>query len=755
MSSNSSNSSESEINMEKATGNDTVLELQLGDVITISNPLNEKLNNQTFFIDYIDKTKAYLINIDTLEKIKVKISEDGVLGDGNIDKIAILSRSETPSYARQNGLLPKKWLNIYFGGDTPTIIIGEITNLEEDMIEIKTISGYTFYINFDYKGLSEDLQIVNIEIREKPQEPSKSEEVVNEIIENEPETDNKNTEELIDSIFGSETSSTIPFIKKPKKIIKEIPEEEFPELEKHFETIATENLQINPIKNVRDQLREIIIRADQIQFGNEEIGRIVKAVDVKSEFKRYSIEIQVTEFLDELLSTIPNSQRTSRVLNNIHIIIERYKQLRETFSFFDKYGNIEGMKISESTIKPLSGYFNNFKRNLYWILPVVKNIKKVYDINDVEEDDLDIVNIKLKTDNERMEEVIQNYKSNRLLDQNNYSSLYNDLNNFFTPFDLIGNENMDGILIEKHVKTDINTIVDNLGDMYSSVSSKNVIDKRRFVSERYNAGLTKLDTIYLSSNKILTKRVNMTPPDILSISSFITLPEPAIKFSAINLPGSTLLNKANLNLHFLNYWQLLKEKTKINYINIDSLDENVLNNIINEENFANSIKSYFFNLDQNDINGLTREEIYKKFINMIIPKIKVLFNLMKKYMVGRLSIVDIISYLEPFLIYTDDITYMQYVEITKFIVDQISEFIKRYIERSKMFMSLRQVRSPRPLFNKAFPIIDDLYNDHQSRYREEIITDDYDLTKPQKTFTNSEILKKLVIKYYNHLYTTK
>jgi len=53
---------------------DIELELQLGDVIHITNPVNENLNEQTFFIDYIDKSKAYLINTDTLNRIKIKIS---------------------------------------------------------------------------------------------------------------------------------------------------------------------------------------------------------------------------------------------------------------------------------------------------------------------------------------------------------------------------------------------------------------------------------------------------------------------------------------------------------------------------------------------------------------------------------------------------------------------------------------------------------------------------------------------------------
>ena len=142
--------------------NDIVLELQLGDVIQITNPLNENLNDKIFIIDYIDNSKAYLINTDSLDRIKIKISEDGTFGDGNITKIAILSRSDTASYAKQNDLLPGKWINIYFEGDFPVIITGEITNLEEDMIEVKTIDGDVLYINFDYKGIPEDLPINTI-----------------------------------------------------------------------------------------------------------------------------------------------------------------------------------------------------------------------------------------------------------------------------------------------------------------------------------------------------------------------------------------------------------------------------------------------------------------------------------------------------------------------------------------------------------------------------------------------------------------
>ena len=274
------------------------IELQLGDVINITNPKNEKLNNQTFIIDYIDKTKMYLINTDTLDKIKLKISEDGIIGDGTITQINLLSRCDSPSYARQNDLLPGKWLNIYFSGEYPIIITGQITNLEGDMIEIKTVDEDVIYINFEYKGIPEDLPIENIEIREKPKEPTKR--------------------------------------------------RDLPELEKEHMFVEKTDYQI-PVQNVKNQLREFIIRADQIRFGDEELGPIVQYVDVSSESQRYSIEVQVSDLLDELLSTIPNSQRNRSVLNNIHIMIERFKQLREKHSLFDKFGVVESALVNEST----------------------------------------------------------------------------------------------------------------------------------------------------------------------------------------------------------------------------------------------------------------------------------------------------------------------------------------------------------------------------------------------------------------------
>jgi hypothetical protein len=698
--------------------NDTILELQLGDVISITSPLNELLNEQTFIIDYIDKSKAYLINTETMEKIRVPISSDGTIGDGNITRIAILSRSDTPSYARQNGLLPGKWINIYFEGDFPVIITGEITNLENDMIEIKTIDGDVIYINFDYKGLPENLPIEMIEIRGKPSEPLTK-----------PEIEEGQQEE--------------------KEEGQEQDLEEIPELKPEKKFVEPEKIQINiPIKDVKDQIRQFIIEADQVKFGDEEFGPIVQYVDVESKSQRYSIETQVSDLLDELLSTIPNAQRTPKVLNNIHTMIQRFKQLREHFSIFDQYGNVDGFLVKESNFKPLASYFNKLKINLYWILPVVKNIKKIYNSENNDDENNDIINLDIDTDLRNIKDLIENYKTDDLPnEQNKYSSLYSNINPYFTPFDSIDYENTGGIITQKYVLTNINTVIDNLEEMYSSIFSGNAIRNRRFVIQKYNTALSKLDTVDSTGAKLVTVRTNITNNDLLSVKSFITLPEPVIRFSKINLPGTNILDKANLNLSFINYWQLLKKKTNVNTIFVDNFEDKI---DFNEQNFANNVKNFVLN-ESDELKGMNINEIYKKFVDNIIPKTKILFNLMKKYINGKLSIVDVISYLEPFLVYSDDLTFMQYIDITDFINDKISDYNKKYVERSRVFKMLGQIRQKENIiFSKAFSIIDIL----DKKLRNEVLIEGYDIDEDKISLTNSEILRKITLRDYTKLYTT-
>lgn len=269
--------------------NKNIISLQLGDVIRLEDPTNEILNENTFIIDYIDQKIIKLINIADLQSIQLKIDEDGIIAGGTITTIDLLFRNDKLGYARQNNLLPETWINIYFGGDTPVIITGEITNLEEDMIEITVFPDKdVLYINFGYKGIPEDLPIEAIEVRNPP-EGSQKQEV-------EEEAQLEKPVQLVD------------YEKSPEPFVEGIQPEEDYDLEEN-ERMASMQF---PVAEPRDQKKEFIIRADEIHFGRE-LGPIKQFVNVDLNQQRFTIDTQTNDLLDMLLSKIPNAQRTTNV----------------------------------------------------------------------------------------------------------------------------------------------------------------------------------------------------------------------------------------------------------------------------------------------------------------------------------------------------------------------------------------------------------------------------------------------------------
>ena len=690
------------------------IELQLGDIIQIIDPTNERLHEQTFLIEYLDPHLLKITNVDSGDSLQLPISEESILGNGTIQSILLLSRDENKGYAKQNHLVPGTWINIHFGGEVPSILTGEITNLEEDMIEITIYpEGDVIYINFDYQGIPVDLPIESIEIREKPEKS-----FVKALGERQTQAQAEGEEQTVGEVEG---------------------EAEQTERQTLVEAVPT----------VRKQIREMILKADQIQFGTEEFGPIVQYTKVDASKQRFSIEVQTNDLLDELLSTIPNTKRTHSVLNNIHTMIERFKQLRQLFSHFDEYGNVITAFTKKANYKPLEQYFQKFQQNLYWILPVVKNIKKIYtldtDVLSQNEETNDTVFINLSEDLSHILSLLDTYRSNTMNEeQNKYSTLYHDLNPSFTPFDYLPSENQDSIILEKRVETNIHTIIDNLTNLYSSVFSKNEMISKRFLIEKYNLGLQQLENIGTNKNQTVAIRVPLTEPDTMSLHSFITLPEPIIKYSRIQLPGTSILERSTLNGASLQYWLLLKKTSSLSTILVDQELE------FNENNFANQIKEFI--LGQEVTQEKTKRQLYDEFTNHMIPKTRILFQSMKKYIHGSLSILEVVKYLEPFLVYTDDLTYRQYVEMTQFINEKISEFNKSFLEKEREMNKFKRRNEP-PRQPSIFSLIQLLQDTTQQPFRDEV-TSDYDIvTTKEESKSDSEILQKMLTKDESRLFT--
>lgn len=684
--------------------------LNLGDIILISDPTNEILHNNVFFIEYIDNTKAKLINSKTFEKVVLQISPDGIIGDGNIQSITILSSNPQRGYARQNDLLPGTWINIYFGGDIPTIITGKITNIEEDMIELQTTDNDTIYINFAYQGIPEDLPIETFEIR-----PPIS-------IEQEQEVEAE----------GLEKEQKVNLIKNPQNAF-----------------------------NLGD-----------IEFGD--VLNVEEYVNIDRDKYRYNLETQTNDLLEEMISNIPSHKRTNNVLNSIHTMINRFLQLREISSKFDKNKNITGVIKRTAEDRPLAEYLSEFKNKLFWIMLVAKNVKKIYqdneDIKDTDYDDIFTIN--MDSDLQELFGLFIKLDSTRYLKEKYSNYTYKSFDTLMTPFKSVSlNETNDiftvpnGLIVEGNVESDINVIIDNLGDLYSSVATKSDESKsrkymsdivsRRFVIQKYNLAAQKLQATGFKSQNLITKRVKVTENDPISINSIITLPEPAVRFSHINLPGSNLLVKSNLNLHFLNYWQLLKQKTNVTTVPILGLDTELE---YNDLNFVDNIKQYFLDLTEyKRPDELTNADIYKIFLKTIIPKTRVLFSLVKKYIKGRLSLVEVVNYMEPFMVYPSDLTYRQYREINSFIYGKIKEYNSKFKEYSMAFSYLKYNGFQNKNANDVYFFQNSLFNLLESFNYPQLkgsILEFYGFSEPKISISGSEFLKLLTVSDFGNLFNT-
>jgi len=97
------------------------------------------------------------------------------------------------------------------------------------------------------------------------------------------------------------------------------------------ESIISIPSSVSPDENIRDVLHNMYIDANDI-FESDEVEEITLEVEVSESKKRYTIDAQVNDLMDELLSTIPNHKRSKAVMDNVHFVIGRFKELRERFS---------------------------------------------------------------------------------------------------------------------------------------------------------------------------------------------------------------------------------------------------------------------------------------------------------------------------------------------------------------------------------------------------------------------------------------
>ena len=120
------------------TSSENKVYIELGDIIDITAPEDTSLDGKRFLVEYIDNTQITLV---ADESITLYIDANGDFSNESIVSISIESRADSSSYAIQNGYTLGTWIDIFFEQDIPLLVTGQITNLEKDQIEIKSVDG--------------------------------------------------------------------------------------------------------------------------------------------------------------------------------------------------------------------------------------------------------------------------------------------------------------------------------------------------------------------------------------------------------------------------------------------------------------------------------------------------------------------------------------------------------------------------------------------------------------------------------------
>lgn len=633
--------------------------LQLGDIITFEAPNNAELNNRIFLIKYLDNEQLTLADEENLKEIVLSIDSDGNLTDETIESIGIIDRSEVPGYAKQNNLTPGEWINLNFGGDVPAIITGEITNLEEDMIEIKTYpDGDIIFIDFAYKGVPKDLPLNRIEIRQRPDVPNIPTEL----------------EEL------SETE----------------------EIEPSGISDLTQTMDMPEIKTL---LKQMLFEGDQIQIGPE-LGGEVEQLETIAEDQfgyRITIQRQREDMKDDMLASIPNSQRTQLVLNSINRMIDRYTQLREEYTQFDEQGRAIKAYNQGSNYKPLVEKLKKLKDNLIWLLPVATNKKFLFGVDTPEQSDQnDYIAIKMK---ERLNEtatILADFHSRQGQADNKYDRLINELYETSVPF-ITTDKNIQNVLDNLDVKTNLTTVIDNLDNFNASVyNDRSIPDAKKYLITKYELGVNRLELQKKRTGETMIQEKQIVEPQKVAIKGIVTLPLPLTHLSRAFKPGTNIMTRSQIASHYIGYWQILNKNTKMDEVIINNIDEE------QEYHFENYLSNpTVYKLSQEVVTNDNVENKYERFLQSVIPRTRVLFELVKRHIDNAYSLYNILEYLEPFDIYHKNLSFKQYDSMTGYIRNKIKEYKKSLANINKLLKHVQNYKTREYFSDELIQLLDD------------------------------------------------
>lgn len=629
--------------------------IELGDIIQIISPNNVELHENKFFVYYLDIKEIGILNINSFEKYQLYFDANNYITDESIEQINLINRSDEKGYARQNGLISGKWIDVQFGGETPQIITGHIVDLEEDMIEIETIDGITIYIDFEYQGLPKELFIEKITIRPPPTTLAVSNLQNNNELENKDENEPKNVETSINE--NGETVIDVP-----------------------------ENVQIN--KEITEELETLYLDTESIFAEDWFNATIIEEIQEKD--RKYTFKEQIEAIKDELFSKIPNHLRTPDIENEINLYLRRYKELyyllQNKIRENPQTNKLEYIKRDEN-YKP---FIENLKKEFAfptWIIPVVKQKRILFSPLEADEQQLlyeqhQYTHIDEQGNEfilsssfiQKIAELIETYRLGKQIgDENRYSIFIRNILRLTKPSVCINAKN--SLIDCTEIVKPFETIESNDDDFYYQNNEEKIGKyylQKQTIGYKYPNKIENIDGFQISTFKQLQENSKIT------ITSFITLPKPFILHSYLANKYANIYEQVNLSKHIIEKEKLLNIENNNNEIdkiyiskNGDDIDHIKLK-ALGMKTYMNEIKHFILQeqyQNENDFNKLVGNKYEKinKVLQSIIPSINNILQYFSSELKEKPTYYNAIKYLQLFGVSINDLTAKENKQIISFL----------------------------------------------------------------------------------------
>lgn len=674
--------------------------LQLGDIVRILAPSNIALHEEIFYIHYYDPDDFMeLVHLTSLTIHTISLKHAKLL-DSSIEKIILINRSVHKGFARQNGLLPNTWVDIEFSGDIRSIVIAQVTHLEEDMIELVTYpEKEVLYIDFAYKGIPKTIPFKHICICNKPTDYE----------------DYTKDDVLLDEELSVE--------------------------EAHIEYNPDGELMIDlPDKidieqNYRDILHKEYANTKEIQ---SDIISVDSQDDYVDEKIQYSIDAQMNFLLDDFLSMIPDDKRSKHVMRNIYIHLNRYKELREKYSTFDNFGHVNGfIKHDPKYYKPLVETIYNMQGIPKWIIPVV-NVQQHVCFEDTDDNlpnDVRIFDIEESLQEEERLKKTMFSDNNNNTENNKYEYLYKTLSrDIYTPHSILVDSLASSIANDLSVFQDIDMFLGTNGSIESSSVKTGTGMETTFVWRKNKFNMMRfLEPIYYSSfvNKKKNTMKILMDPEHVNIQSLIYLPQEILDNTQHLY--SNILQCTKFKTPYL--FDMMK-RTEIVQHDVDFKKEST---IIPYNNKVVDIQCT--SLEDSTYDSNLKYPTFQAFLQAIIPNTSSLLEHYYPTNANKYNVNDYLNSLKPYSITHEALSFGSMQRIQKHIYKNIQNYYEEHKQLREGFIQYLLAKyTISGLKNELyFPILDKIFVENNAQKNE--VRKLSDITS---TIDSREHLKKIL-----------